>query len=97
MTSKTDLRLREIMNEYINERQELLEKRIIEKSMGIFITGSVIGILLAYTSITPLLIGITVGYTIAKRNIPIIDHYLLTHLSLFIDKGKGLIFADKKD
>ena len=91
MSSKTEERLKSIIKEYLDERQDSLEKVLIEKTMGIFLVGTVAGILLAYTSIAPLTIGLIVGYTIAKRNVPIIDHYLLSHLSLFMKKSREMI------
>lgn len=49
---------------------------------NIFIWGFGSGVVFAYTNLTPFLIGLVVGYAVAKKEFTIVDIYIVKIVSL---------------
>ena len=72
--TKTEESLKNIITEYMEEKNARLLSDIDNRYLGIFAFGVMSGALLAYSNLLPIIIGILTGYAIAKKEIHIIDH-----------------------
>ena len=79
----------ESIQKIIDEKHNRMLNDVIDRYMYIFIWGAMSGALLAYSSILPVFIGVIVGYSIGKRNIPIVDYFVIKLLAL-VCKTTGL-------
>lgn len=73
MATKGEERFKIVIKEYMEEKHKDLAGNV----LNIFIWGFGAGLVFAYTSLTPFLIGMIAGYTLAKRDLAIIDVYLV--------------------
>lgn len=78
--SKTEERLKITIKEYIEEKNREISSNIIT----IFLWGFGFGMVFAYANIAPLVIGMVLGYFLAKKNIPFIDYFIQKFVS-YID------------
>ena len=83
MTSKNEEKLKIIIKEYLEEKQ----KTISENIFTIFLWGFAFGVVASYTNLLSLIVGFSIGYIIAKKEIPLID-YLIIRSSLLLDYKK---------
>lgn len=58
----------------IKEATQEQHKEISDHVMGIFVWGFGFGIITAYSHIAPIMIGILLGYYVAKQNIYVLDN-----------------------
>ena len=72
--TKMEETLKNVITEYMEEKNTRLLSDIANRYVGIFIFGTMCGALLAYSNLLPITIGIAVGYSLAKKEIHIIDH-----------------------
>lgn len=68
MASRTEERLRDLLRDYLHDREEALQSRVHSSYTSILLWGILIGIILSYTSLVPLCIGVVVGYSLAKND-----------------------------
>lgn len=87
MATKTEERLKILLKEYIEEKEYKLENELINRLIGIFLWGFILGCLFTYTSLMPLSIGMILGFSLAKKNIPFVNIILFRVLE-FIEKGQ---------
>ena len=83
MTTKTEEKLKLILKEFIEQKEKNIDNIIIERTLGIFIWGFIIGALFSYISLLPFFIGLIIGIIIIKKN-PFM-------VNIFIDKFINLI------
>ena len=81
--SKTEEELKIYIKEYMDEKNREISSNIIT----IFLWGFSVGMVFSYANITPLMIGMIVGYIIGKKNIHFLDYYIKKFVSL-IDINK---------
>ena len=62
-----ELLLKDWLREYLDEKEQAMHSRILSNSMGILTLGILIGVILSYTALVPLLIGMVIGYACAKN------------------------------
>jgi ABC-type dipeptide/oligopeptide/nickel transport system permease component len=78
MSTRTEERLKQIINEYFSEKQEQLNNN----TLGLVVWAGCFGYLLSLLNILPLIIGIFIGIYIGKKQYTLVD----TLLSLIISK-----------
>lgn len=86
MATKTEERMKQMFREYLTERNNDIYKNTIEHSTAIFLWGVLIGVTLAYTYLAPLFIGTLIGFSVAKKDIPIVN-YLITKALRMINRS----------
>jgi hypothetical protein len=76
--TKSEERIRELLKEYIDERRQTIDDKMITHTFGIFSWGVLCGVIVAYTSLWPFLIGTVIGYYSATKDITIIKRLYST-------------------
>ena len=85
--SKTEEKLKLAVKEYLEDKQRDIASNII----NIFVWGFVFGVLFAYANVAPLIIGIVIGYALAKKELPFIDYYIIKFFSMIDYKKLKII------
>ena len=67
--NKSDERTKAIIKEVVDEQHREISSHI----LGIFIWGFWFGVVGAYSQTAPIIIGIVMGYILAKKNFTIVD------------------------
>jgi len=89
--SKMEERVKIILTEFYDKKEKNIENIIIERSLGIFIWGFIVGALFSYISILPFLIGLLIGISIVKNN-PLMLNTFIDKFFDIIHNGKTTIF-----
>jgi hypothetical protein len=82
--SKAEEKIRSVLKEYLDEKSDRLERDIVGKITGVFIWGTLVGAVLAYTNILPVFFGMTIGFAIAKKDIPIVNTLLIKAVNMLL-------------
>ena len=83
--------MKTMLKEYLEERHDVLYTKTIEHSTGIFMWGVMFGIVLYCTYLAPLFIGMLVGFSIAKKDIPIVNYVISKALGIINGSASTLI------
>lgn len=78
MATKTEERLKQIIKEYLDEKQQEISSNI----STIFLWGILTGIILSYTNLLSIIAGMSIGYIIAKKEIPFIDYAIIRTVAI---------------
>lgn len=65
--SKTEERLKLLLDEYLDVRQQKQQREVLDHVYSIFWWGVIFGTLISYMSIIPLLFGVFLGYVSSKK------------------------------
>ena len=95
--SKTEEKLKTSIKEYMKEYTEEKNKEISSNIITIFLWGFGFGMVFSYANITPLMIGIILGYFLGKKNISFIDYYITKFVSLIDLKKVNELYEKKND
>jgi len=76
MTTKTEERLKMMLDEYLDSKQQKQQKEVMEHIYSIFCWGVVFGVLLSYMSIFPLLFGTIIGYVMSQKRWLMMAHWM---------------------
>jgi hypothetical protein len=92
--SKTEHKLKDIVKEYLSEKEEKLMNDINNRYLGIFMWGICMGTLISYTNLLSLSIGLFIGYSIAKKDIQIV-HISITRVAWILEEGRRILNGKK--
>jgi len=67
MATKTEERLKLLLEEYLDSKQQKQEREIADHIYGIFLWGMIFGVLISYMSIFPIGLGIVIGYGLSQK------------------------------
>jgi hypothetical protein len=67
MTTKTEERLKQMLEEYLELKQMKQNQEVMSHIYSIFLWGVIFGTLICYMSIMPLLFGCMLGYVMSKK------------------------------
>lgn len=59
--------IKTFLYEYMEEREKAMNQRMLSNSMGVLLIGVLIGIILSYTALVPLTIGLIIGYSLSSN------------------------------
>ncbi len=76
MATKTEERFKSLLEEYFDNKYENQKKQINDSMYGIFIWGTVFGIILSYVNLIPLIFGIILGYITSKKKWIFIENWI---------------------
>jgi len=76
MATKTEERLKTLLDEYLEIKQMKQEKVVMEHVYSIFWWGVIFGTLISYMSILPIFFGGVLGYIISKKQWMIMDLWM---------------------
>jgi hypothetical protein len=65
--SKTEERLKILLDEYLDVRQQKQQREVMDHVYSIFCWGIVFGTLISYMSLFPILFGLFLGYIMSKK------------------------------
>lgn len=91
MATKTEERIKGILKEFYDEKQQQIDQKMISISAGVFIWGFCAGVVFSYSSLLAVTIGFMIGFMVSKKNIPIFNYFLLKGIG-YIEEGKKIIF-----
>ena len=78
--SKSEERIKQILKEFYEQKEKNVDSIIIDRTLGIFIWGFLVGALFSYLSILPFILGIVLGIFIVRKNSfwinPIIEKFI---------------------
>jgi hypothetical protein len=96
MSSSQTEKMRSILNEYYDKKQEWIDTEIINRMFGIFMWGFMCGIVFSYTNTLALAVGTFLGFGISRKNIPLFNLSMI-YLFGILEKGKNyvLLFTEK--
>ena len=77
MATKGEERLKTIIKEYFEQQQQT----VADNALGIFLMGVATGVILSYTNIFSIIAGIACGYSLARKQLPITDNYIIRIIS----------------
>ena len=86
--SKTEERLRNALNDILEKKEQRVEQVILDRSIGIFFWGFLIGALFSYISIIPFFIGLVIGIFVVKKN-PFMVNVLIEKIFKIVNNGKN--------
>lgn len=76
MATKTEERMKQLLDEYLEMKQEKQQKQVMEHIYSIFCWGIVFGTLVSYMSVMPLIFGAFLGYVMSKKQWLVMDLWM---------------------
>lgn len=76
MTTKTEERMKLMLEEYLELKQQRQNKEITDHIYSIFLWGVIFGTLISYMSLMPLLFGTSLGYVLSKKQWYLMDQWM---------------------
>lgn len=73
MTTKGEERIKIAIKEHFDDQQ----RQVSDNFSNIFLFGVAAGVVLSYTNLLSIFVGLTIGYSLGKKQIPLIDYYVL--------------------
>ena len=86
MSTKSESRIKDMIREALNEKNETINTDLADNVYGILFIGFLLGIVTVYIPLFPFGIGAMVGYGAAKRDNPVIAS-VYTNGMHFINKA----------
>ena len=94
--SKTECKLKDIIKEYLTEKEDKLINDINNRYIGIFMWGISIGTLISYTNTLSLFVGISIGYSIAKKDIQMVN-ISMSKIAWILEEGRNILNRNIKN
>lgn len=88
--SKTECKLKDIIKEYLSEKEDKLMNDINNRYIGIFMWGIWVGTLISYTNTISLFVGLSIGYSIAKKDIQLVN-ISISKIAWILEEGRNII------
>lgn len=66
-TRNKDLQLKDWLRDYLDEREAAIQNKVLSNTTGLIFLGVMIGVILSYTALIPLMIGFILGYLFANN------------------------------
>jgi len=76
MATKTEERLKLLLDEYLENKQKVQQKQVNEHVYSIFWWGVIFGTFFSYLNIIPILFGLVIGYIMAKKQWMIMELWM---------------------
>lgn len=97
MATKTEDRIKNLLTDFYDKKEKQIENLIIDRSLGIFFWGFIIGALFSYVSLLPLTIGLIFGITITKKNPLMLNTFLDKMIDLMMGGFKSISDGTRND
>jgi len=91
MATKTEERLKLLLTEFYEKKEESIENILLDKTMGVFFWGFILGALFSYISFLPFVIGLIFGISIVKKN-PLMINTIVDRIINIIVSGKNILY-----
>jgi hypothetical protein len=76
MSTKTEERLKVLLEEYLEIKQVKQQKQVMEHVYSIFWWGILFGTFISYMSMMPIIFGSMIGYVMAKKEWMVMDMWM---------------------
>jgi hypothetical protein len=76
MSTKTEERIKQLLEDYLESKQKIHKKEISDHIYSIFLWGVIFGTLISYMSVMPLFFGGMMGYILSKKQWLIMDRWI---------------------
>ena len=98
MSTKTEERMKQLLEEYLDIRHQKQSKEITEQIYSIFLWGVIFGTMFSYMSFMPVLFGMTLGYIFSKKQWILFDQWMEGWMS-WIHNGQNywILFWKEKE
>ncbi len=90
MSTKTEERLKNLLEDFYDKKEQRIENILLDKSMGVFFWGFILGALFSYMSLLPFSIGLIFGISIVKKN-PLMINTIVDRAINIINSGKNTL------
>ncbi len=90
MITKVELRMKELLREYLDDKEHKLRENINDSALGIFVWGFIMGALFSYTSLLPFVLGTAFGIAALRKN-PYMTEYVIEKCTSVIQNGRESI------
>ena len=91
MANKTEEKLKNIFD----DRLDATIHKITERVHSIFLWGVLVGVILSYTNFLSLTAGFSVGYVIARKEIPLVEYAIMKMFFILDNSGILTIVKEK--
>ena len=91
MATKTEERLKSLLTEFYGEKEQKIEGLLLEKTMGVFFWGFILGALFSYMSLLPFTMGLIFGVSVVKKN-PLMINTIIDRTINIINAGKTTLY-----
>jgi hypothetical protein len=76
MATKTEERLKLMLEEYLEVKHQKQSKEIMEHIYSIFVWGVIFGTLISYMSMMPIIFGTVLGYVLSKKKWLVLEKWM---------------------